>query len=98
MQGNVNSAPGGRSVLVEKATERIKGGGWICVQQGISQPGLAGFAYRQVLSLVARVTETGFPAPGLKVIRNPSHLTAQADVEELVPVSELFVPWTGIVQ
>src|SRR4029077_20934409 len=98
MQGNVNPAPGGRSVLVEKTTEGIKRRGRICVQQGVAQPGLAGFAYRQVLSLVARVTETHFPIPCLEVIAKFSHLTTQPDVEELIPVSELFVPWTGIVQ
>ena len=97
MQGNINSLPGRRGVLAEKATERIKRRGRICVQEGIAQPGLAHFANGQVLSFVAGVTETRFPVPRLEVIANISHLTPQADIEELVPVSEFFTPYTGIV-
>ena len=97
MQGDINSASRRRGVLVEKATERIKRSGRICIQQGVAQPGLADFANGEVLSLVARVTETHFPVPRLEVIAKFAHLTPQPDVEELVPVSELFVPWTGIV-
>ena len=82
--------PGRRGVLAEKATERIKRRVRICVQQSIAQPGLAHFANGQVLSFVAGVTETRFPVPRLEVIANISHLTPQTDIEELVPVGELF--------
>src|SRR6185369_12363761 len=97
MQRDVNPCPRRRGVLVEKATERIKRSGRICVQQGIAQPGLAHFANGQVLPLVARVTETHFPVPCLEVIGKLAHLTPQTNVKELVPVSDFFVPWTGIV-
>src|SRR5437870_1610243 len=97
MQSHINSLPGSRGVLAEKATERIKRRGRIGVQQGIAQPRLADFANGQVLSLVAGITETHFPVPRLKVIAEFSHLTTQTDVEELVPVSELLTPWTRVV-
>ena len=83
---------------MEKATKRIKGRGTICVQQRIAQPRLAHFANREVLSFVARITETHFPIPSPEVIAKLSHLTPQADVEELVPVGEFFAPWTGVVE
>src|SRR4029077_16491150 len=51
----------------------------------------------KVLSFVSRVTKTSFPVPSLEVIGNPSHFTSQSDVEKLVPVSEFFTPWTGII-
>src|SRR6266550_3338904 len=74
MQGHINGLPGSRGVLAEKATERIKCRGRICVQQGVAQPGLAHFANGQVLSLVAGVTEAHFPVPRLEVIPNFSLL------------------------
>src|SRR5262249_25236759 len=58
MQSNINSLPGPRAVLTEKAAEWIKRRGWVRVQQGIAQSWLAHFANGQVLSFVARVTET----------------------------------------
>src|SRR4029077_7559904 len=88
---------GRRGVLAEKPTERIKCSGRICVQQGIAQPGLAPFPNGEIPSFVARITETHFPVPCLKVVANFSHLTPQTNVKELVPVSDFFVPWTGIV-
>ena len=69
----------------------------ICVQEGIAQPGLAHFADGQVLSFVARVTETDLPVPRLQVIAKFSHLTPQADIEELVPVGEFLGPYAGII-
>src|SRR6266699_1621760 len=97
MQGDINGLSGSRAVLAEKATERIKRRGRICVEQGIAQSRLAHFANGQVLPFVARVTETHFPVPGLEIIPKFSHLTTQTDVEELVPVSEFFTPCAGIV-
>src|SRR5882724_1404555 len=98
MQGHINGLPGSRAVLAEKATERIKCRGRICVQQGVAQPGLAHFANGQVLSLVAGVTEAHFPVPRLEVIPKFSHLATQTYVEELVPISEFLAPWTGVVE
>ena len=98
MQGHINSLPGPPGVLVESATERIKRRARICIQQGIAQPGLAHFANGQILSFVARVTETRFPVPRLEVIANIPQLTPQTDIEELVPVSELFTSWAGIIE
>src|SRR6267378_2469851 len=97
MQGDIDSLPRRPGVLAEEAAERIKRRVRICVQEGIAQPGLAHFANGQVLPFVARVTETQFPVPRLQVVGKFSHLTAQADVEELVPVSELFAPYAGII-
>src|SRR6478736_6388989 len=97
MQGDIGSLPRRRGVLAEEATERIKRRLRICVQEGIAQPGLAHFANGQVLSFVARVTETRFPVPRLQVIGKFSQLTPQADIEELVPVSKLFAPYAGII-
>src|SRR6476620_3362028 len=96
MQGDIDFLPGRPGVLAKEATERIKRRLRICVQEGIAQPGLAHFANGQVLSFVARVTETGFPVPRLQVIGKFSHLTPQANIEELVPVSKLFAPDAGI--
>src|SRR5882724_6263743 len=97
MQSHINGLPGSRGVLAEKATERVKRRGRICVQQGVAQPGLAHFANGQVLSFVARVTETHFPVPRLEVIPKFSHLATQTDVKELVPVSELLASGASVV-
>src|SRR5262249_36828365 len=97
MQGDVNLLPGRLGVVGIEIQERIKRRGWITVQKRLAQPGLAGLANGQVLSFVPRVTETSFPIPRLKIIGDPSHLATQADVKELVPVSEFFAPWTGVV-
>src|SRR6266513_2995264 len=97
MQCDINSLPGPRGVLGVEIQKRIKCRGRVRVQERITQSGLAYFAYRQVLSLVPRVTETHFPIPRLEVIPKFAHLTAQSDVEELVPVSEFFVPRTSVV-
>src|SRR6266436_1704959 len=97
MQSNINSLPGRRRVHAVEIQERIKRGARICIQQRVSQSGLADFANGQVLSFVPGITETRFPIPRLEVISNPSHFTSQANVEELVPISEFFVSWTRIV-
>ena len=89
--------PGSRAVLAEKATKRIKCRGRIGIQQGIAQSRLAHFANRQVLSLVAGVTEAHFPVPRLEVIPEFAHLAPQPDIKELIPVSELLTPWTCVV-
>src|SRR5262249_46063504 len=58
---------------------------------------LARFANGEILPFIARITETHFPIPCLEIVGELSHLTAQPNVEQLVPVSEVFVPYTGVV-
>src|SRR5262249_1879976 len=98
MQCDIDSLPRRSGVLAEKATKWIKGGGRICIQQGIAQPGLADFANGQILSFIAGITETHFPITCLEIVGELSHLTAQTDVEQLVPVSEFFMSWTRVVK
>src|SRR5262249_32178407 len=52
---------------------------------------------RQILPLITRITETGFPVPGFKIIAEFSHLTVEPNVKESIPVSELFTSRPGIV-
>src|SRR5215471_2896572 len=98
MEVNINLCVGRQGVSVEKASERIKRRGWICIQQRIAQPGLTNLAHGDVLPLVERITETPFPTPSLKVIANPAQFTPQANIEELIPIGEFFTPWAGIVE
>src|SRR5215831_3846265 len=58
---------------------------------------LARLAYRKILPLVARITETRFPVPRLEVIGDISHFATQTDVEELIPVSEFFKSGPSVV-
>src|SRR6266478_2909380 len=97
MQGNINSAPGCLAVVAKEAEERIKRRGWIRIQERVLQSRLAGLAYRQILPLVPGITETRFPVPSLEIIAKFSHLTTQPDVEKGIPVGELFMAETGIV-
>src|SRR5215831_14292478 len=97
MQGDINLFPSRLGVVGIEIQERIKRRGWIAVQKRLAQSGLADLANGQVLSFVPRVTETSFPIPRLKIIGDPSHFATQPDVKQLVPVSELFAPWTGVV-
>src|SRR5262249_26266363 len=95
---NINPCSGCRGVLMEKASERVERRSWICIQQRIAQPGLTSLADRDLLPVVARITETPFPAPSLEVIANPPHFTPQTDIKELIPIGELFTAWAGIVK
>src|SRR5262249_15527989 len=97
MQGDVNLLPGRLGVVGIDIQERIKRRGWIAVQKRLAQSGLADLANGQVLSFVPRVTETSFPITRLKIIGDPSHFTTQPHVKQLVPVSEFFAPWAGVV-
>src|SRR5882672_8394460 len=97
MQSDVNGLSGRLGVVGAEIQERIKRRGWVRVQQRVPQSRLADFANGQVLPLVSGVTETGFPVPRLEIVAKFAHLPAQSDVEELVPVSEFFAPWTGII-
>src|SRR6266568_7185510 len=97
MQGDVNSLPGRLGVVAGDAQERIKRRGRVGIQQRVAQPRLADFANGQVLPLIPGIAETRFPVPSLEIIAKFAHLTLQPDVEELVPVSGWFAPWTGVV-
>src|SRR5713101_9569273 len=97
MQGDVNSFPGRRGVVASDTQEWIKRRGRVGIQQRVAQPRLADFANGQVLPLIPGIAETRFPVPSLEIIAKFAHLTLQPDVEELVPVSGWFAPWTGVV-
>src|SRR5881275_2024043 len=97
MQGNINSASGRLAVLTKQAKERIERSGGIRTQQRLPQSRLADLAYRQILPLVPRITETRFPVPSLEIIGKFSHLTTEPDVKETIPVGELLTPVSGVV-
>src|SRR5262249_35609679 len=96
MQGDINLLPGQLRVVALQIQERIKRRGRVRTEESGAQSGLAGFVNGQVLSFVPGISEACFPVPSLEVIGNPSHLTPQANVEELVPVSEFFMSGTGV--
>jgi hypothetical protein len=77
--------------------ERIKCRCRVRIQQRFPQSGLADFADGQVLPLVPGITEAQFPVPSFEVVAKFSHLTAEPDVEERIPVGELFMSGTGII-
>src|SRR4029077_4484844 len=85
-------------IATEETHERIKGRAWIWMQQRVSQTSLANLTHGQVLPLVASVTETQFPVPRLEVIAKFSHLTFQSNIEQVIPVSELLVSDTGVLE
>src|SRR4030095_14569548 len=97
MQGDINSASGGRGIAGVEIEERIKRRSWVRIQKRFPQSRLADIAHGQGLPLVPRVTEAGFPVPCLEIIAKFPHFTAQAYVEELVPVGELIMSRTGVV-
>ena len=78
--------------------ERIKRCRWVRIQKRLAQARLAGFTYGYVFSFVPIITETQFPVPSLEVIANFSHLTAEPDIEDGIPVSELFMSGPGVVK
>ena len=49
------------------------------------------------MPLVSRIPETQFPVPRLEVVTELAHLTPKSEVEQLIPIGEFFVPWTGVV-
>src|SRR5205814_7916639 len=97
MQDNINSASGRLAVVAKQAKERIKRRGRIRIQERVPQPRLADLAYRQILPLVPRITETRFPVPSLEIATKLAHFAAQPDVKETIPVGELFTSLTGVV-
>src|SRR5438552_8912634 len=97
MQVDINSGLGRGGVVGSEIQERIKCRSWVRIQKCFPQSGLADFADGQVLSLISRITKTSFPVPSLEIIAKFSQLTTQADIEEAIRVSELFVSGTGVV-
>src|SRR5438876_1657612 len=97
MQGDVNSAPGRLGVVGIEIQERIKCRSRIRIQKCFPQSRLADCAERQILPLVPGIAETGFPVPSLEIIAKFSHFAAQANIEQIIVVSELFVSRTGVI-
>src|SRR6266496_5829112 len=97
MYGDINSASGRLGVVAKQAKERIKRRGRIRIQKRVPQSRLADLAYGQELPLIARVTETKLPIPSLEIIAKFSQLALEPDVEETIPVGELFTSGTGVV-
>src|SRR6266513_2114104 len=97
MEGDVNSLPRLCRVVSIEIQERIKCCSRIRIQKCFPQSGLAGFADGQVLPLVPGITKTQLPVPSLEIIAKFSHLTTQPHVKQRIPVGELFVSRTGVV-
>src|SRR5437762_13628720 len=96
LQSNINSASGRLAVVTKEAKERIKRRGRICIQECLAQRRLADVAYRQILPLVPGIAEACFPVPSLEIVAKFSHLTLETDVEQRIPVGELFTSGTDI--
>ena len=97
MQGDINSGSGRLGVVSSEIQERIKRRGRVRIQQRFPQSRLADLANGQILPLVPGVTETRFPVPSLEIIAKFSHLTPQANIEEMILVGELLTSGPGVV-
>src|ERR1700740_3151061 len=97
MQSNINLLPGCTRVMCSEIQERIERRSRICIQERFTQPRLADFVDRQILPFVPGITKTQFPIPSLEIIAKLCHLATETDVEELVPVGELFMSGAGVV-
>src|SRR5438132_12215408 len=97
MQIDISSGYRRIRVATKYTHEWIKGRGRVRIEQRVSQTRLADLTYGQVLSLVASVTEAQFPVPSLEVIAKFSHLTLKSDIQQHIPVGELFMSGTGVV-
>src|SRR5205823_3436325 len=82
---HAEALPIGRTNRVERVIERI------------TKPRLADFPDGQVLSFVSGVTETELPVPSLEIVTKLAHLPTKTDIEQRIPVGELFTPWASIV-
>ncbi len=91
MQVDINPAYRRIRVATKEAQERIKGRSRVRIQQRVSQTRLADLAQGQVLPFVASVAEARFPVPRLEIITKLSHLTFQSNIEQVIPVGELFM-------
>ena len=97
MQVDVNLRSGRLGVVGVEIQERVKCRSRVRIQQSLPQSRLTGFAGGQILAFIPRITEAQLPVPSLEIIAKFPHLATQAYVEELVPVSELFMSGTGVV-
>src|SRR6478672_6216236 len=97
MQGDINSASGSRGIAGVEIEERIKRRSWVRIQKRVPQSRLADKTHGQVLPVVPGITKTRLPVPSLEIIAKFPHFAAQAYVEELVPVGELIMSRTAVV-
>src|SRR5262245_6657324 len=97
MQGDINPLPGRLGVVSIEIQERIKCRSRVRVQKCFPQSRLAGFVNRQILPFVPRITKTHVPVRSLDILAKFPHLTTQPHVDELIPVNELFVSRTCVV-
>src|SRR5437016_7326817 len=97
MQVDVNPRSGRSGVMGREIQERIKRRGRIRIEKRLPQSRLAYLADGQVLPFVPRITKTQLPVPTLEIIAKFSHLSSQPNVEKGIPVGELFMSGTGVV-
>src|SRR6266446_4970657 len=97
MQVNINSRSSRPGIVSIEIEERIKCRRWVRIQKGFPQSRLADCARRQILALVPGITETSFPVPRLEIIAKLPHFAAEANIEQIIVVSEPIVSRTGIV-
>ena|SRR5207249_11979776 len=97
MKSDINSLPSRRGVVASEIQERIKRRSRVCIQKCFPQPRLADFADGQILPLIPRITKTQLPIPSVEVIAKFHQLTAEANIEQIIVVSELFVSRTNVV-
>src|SRR5262245_53352495 len=97
MEGDIHSLSGRLGVVGLEIQERIKSRSRVRIQQRPPQPRLAYHADGQILPHVPGRTETSFPVPSLEIVAKFSHLALKTKVKERVPVGELFVSRTDVV-
>src|SRR4030095_2660978 len=97
MKGDINSASGRLGIVSVEIQKRIKCRSRIRIQKCFAQTRLADFADGQVLPFIPRITKTQLPVPRLEIIAKFPHLATQAHIKQRIPVSELFVSRTGVV-
>src|SRR6476660_875954 len=97
MQVDVNPRSGRLGVVGREIQEGIKCRGWIRIQKCFPQSRRADFVDGQILAFVPRITKTQLPVPTLEIIAKFSHLSSQPNVEKGIPVGELFMSGTRVV-
>src|SRR5436190_3209215 len=97
MQINVNSGPGRPGIVSIEVQERIKCRSRVRDQKCFPQSRLANCTRGQILPLIPGITKTQLPIPSLKIIAKFSHFPTQANIEQVIVVSEFFVSRTGVV-
>ena len=97
MQVNINSGPGRPGVVSSEIQERIKCRSWVCIQKRFPQSRVTDIPGRQILPVVPGITKTQLPIPSLEIIAKFSHFAAQANIEQIIVVSELVMSRTGVV-